>query len=273
MDGMPDENMSDPLTREAIAEYLGGCLFLPERYSFFPSLDSTNTWAARMAAEGAPEGSVVVADGQTLGRGRLGRVWESPPGVNLYFSMILRPRVLPQYSAQMTLITGLALAEAVRGLGVQGVEIKWPNDLLLDGGKLAGILTEMAGEVGKVHYVVVGVGVNVNGEPESYSMEIQPLARSLRGHLQKTVKRAPLLADFLLRFAGWYDRYLREGFAPIREAWVRDSGICGKQVRVNLMEDTFSGEAVDMDREGFLLVRCPGEHQLRRVIAGDIRLL
>ncbi|HIJ83054.1 MAG TPA: biotin--[acetyl-CoA-carboxylase] ligase, partial [Magnetococcales bacterium] len=264
------EETPDFLTREVIGRLLRGKIFLPHRYHFFSEIESTNAYAARLAAEGEPEGTVVVADHQTRGRGRLGRVWESPGNVNLYFSMILRPRVEPQHTAQMTLISGLALAETVAGIGVKGVEIKWPNDLLLDGGKLAGILTEMAAEEGRVHHVVVGVGLNVNAAKVAYSPEIQTIARSLGDHLQKTVKRAPLLADFLFRFEGWYRRYLDDGFASIREAWIESSGIRGKQVRVNLMKESFSGEALDMDGEGFLLVRRHGDREVRRVIAGDV---
>ncbi len=264
------DEIPDLLTREVVGGWLRGAIFLPGRYHYFSEIDSTNAHAARLAVEGAEEGTVVVADSQTRGRGRLGRVWESPSGVNLYFSMILRPPVEPRHTAQMTLISGLALAETVAGLGVQGVEIKWPNDLLLNGGKLAGILTEMAAEEDRVHYVVVGVGLNVNGQMLAYSPEIQQIARSLHDQTQKTIKRAPLLADFLFRFEEWYRRYLTHGFAAIRDAWIENSGIRGKQVRVNLMKERFSGEAVDMDHEGFLIVRRQDDQNLVRVIAGDV---
>ncbi|HAT50978.1 MAG: biotin--[acetyl-CoA-carboxylase] ligase [Nitrospirae bacterium] len=264
------DEIPDLLTRDVMEGWLTGEIFLPERYHFFPKLASTNAFAAELANAGVPEGTVVVADSQTHGRGRLGRVWESPSGVNLYFSMILRPAVSPRHTAQMTLISGLALAETVAGLGVTTAQIKWPNDLLLDGGKLAGILTEMAAEDDRVHHVVVGVGINVNGEMGSYSPEIQVVARSLRDHLKKMTLRAPLLADFLGRFERWYGLYLASGFAPIRKAWIARSGIRGKPVRCNLLKESFSGEAVDMDDEGFLLVLRHGDQELKRVMAGDV---
>ncbi|MBF0108297.1 MAG: biotin--[acetyl-CoA-carboxylase] ligase [Magnetococcales bacterium] len=263
-------DVPDTLTREMIGGLLRGTMFRGERYHYLPETDSTNVQAARMALAGAPEGTVVVADRQTHGRGRLGRVWESPAGVNLYFSMILRPEVEPRHTAQMTLISGLALAETVTAAGVQGVEIKWPNDLLLGGGKLAGILTEMAAEEGRVHHVVVGVGLNVNAGSPVFSPQIGLIARSIHDHSQKTIKRAPLLADFLFRFEQWYGHYLNHGFGAIREAWIERSGIRGKEVRVNLIAEQFSGRAVDMDSEGFLLVQRSGDERPTRVIAGDV---
>jgi BirA family transcriptional regulator, biotin operon repressor / biotin---[acetyl-CoA-carboxylase] ligase len=255
------------------SEVLADGLFSPEKIQFFATLDSTNVYAGKIAREGALDGTVVVADCQSQGRGRLGRVWDSPSGVNLYFSLILRPHIEPRYAAQLTLLTGLAMAETISVAGADDVEIKWPNDLLLGGKKVAGILTEMAVEENRVQFVVVGVGVNVNVETSDLTPEISKIAATLSNHLKKKVKRSAFLADFLSRFLGWYRLYLANGFAPIRSIWLERSRIKGRRVQVNLVGESFSGVAVDLDIDGFLLVKRDDTGKEARVLAGDVLLL
>jgi BirA family transcriptional regulator, biotin operon repressor / biotin---[acetyl-CoA-carboxylase] ligase len=251
----------------------GQTLFCEENIHFFKTLGSTNEKAGILARAGAVDGTVVVADHQSQGRGRLGRAWDSPSGVNLYFSLILRPDIQPRFAAQLTLLTGLALAESVAEMGADSVEIKWPNDLLLGGKKLAGILTEMAVEESQIQFVVVGVGINVNTSLDKLSPEVSQIAASLIDHLKKRVKRSAFLADFLVRFQIWYARYLSGGFAPIRSIWLERSKIKGRRVQVNLLSERYVGWAVDLDREGFLLVKREDTGQEVRVLAGDVLLL
>ncbi|MBF0445609.1 MAG: biotin--[acetyl-CoA-carboxylase] ligase [Magnetococcales bacterium] len=268
----------DTPTAEAVSSFisrdvLADGLFAAKKIQFFTNLDSTNVYAGKIARDGALDGTVVVADCQSKGRGRLGRVWDSPSGVNLYFSLILRPLIEPRYAAQLTLLTGLALAETISVAGADDVEIKWPNDLLLGGKKVAGILTEMSVEENRVQFVVVGVGINVNVETSDLTPQIGKIAATLTGHLKKKVKRSAFLADFLNRFLGWYRLYLAKGFAPIRSIWLERSRIKGRWVQVNLVDESFSGVAIDLDVDGFLLVKRDDTDKEARVLAGDVLLL
>ncbi len=153
---------SQSLKSDLMHPRLPGGLFSPDRYHYYDTLVSSNQEAARLARDGAPEGSLVVADAQSGGKGRLGRVWASPPGLNLYFSMLLRPRMRAEHAAQWTLLTGVAAKATMDRLQIPGVSIKWPNDLLAEGRKLGGILTEMRLRGEKVGAVIIGVGINVN---------------------------------------------------------------------------------------------------------------
>lgn len=263
---------SDSLAGPAMVPLLTGSLFKPDRYRFYEILDSTNQEAARLAAGGAPEGTVVVSYQQTRGRGRLGRVWYSPPGDTLPFSMVLRPRLEPRYAAQMTLLTGLAMARTVLQTGVSGLEIKWPNDILLQRRKLAGILTEMRADGHRVRHVVVGIGVNLNGSSAAFPAELRDRVAILAEALPEKCHRGRFLAGFLAVFADWYDRFQTQGFAPIRRAWLEHASVRGTPVRVNLMASCFEGQAVDLDAEGRLLVQ-RRNGTLERVTAGDVTLL
>ena len=270
---------ADMPTREAVAPLLGGDLFQSGRYFFHETLDSTNRELARLADAGAEEGTVVVADHQTGGRGRLGRVWASPKGVNLYFSVLLRPDIEARHAAQLTLLAGLALADGVaaqlraEGGGLEAeLEIKWPNDLLLSGRKLAGVLTEMRTENNRVRHVVVGMGVNVNSRPDDFPAELRGQAVSLSQPLRKSLKRSSLLVGLLAAIEGRYRLFLTDGFAPVRSAWLRHSRVLGSRVRVSLAAESYQGRAVAMDADGFLLVERDGGG-LVRVLAGDVNLI
>ncbi|MBF0453703.1 MAG: biotin--[acetyl-CoA-carboxylase] ligase [Magnetococcales bacterium] len=269
----PDTPSAQAVALELNQETLSDGLFVEDKFHFFTTLDSTNEKAGALARGGALDGTVVVADHQSRGKGRLGRVWDSPAGVNLYFSLILRPTIEPRFAAQLTLLTGLALAETVSSFGADSVEIKWPNDLLLGGKKLAGILTEMAVEESRIQFVVVGVGVNVNVALADLAPEVSGIAATLWDHLKKKVKRSAFLADFLNRFRVWYRHYLADGFAPIRTTWLQRSRIAGRRVQVNLVADSFTAFAVDLDSEGFLIVKKEESGQETRVLAGDVMLL
>ncbi len=269
----PDTPTASAIARGLDAETRRHGLFSQEKIHFFSSVDSSNDKAAAMARSTAPDGTVVVADHQSMGRGRLGRVWDSPGGVNLYFSLILKPEIEPRYASQLTLLTGLALAEAIGVTGVAGVQIKWPNDILLTGRKVAGILTEMAVEENRVQHVIVGVGVNVNSSVADLAPELATIAVTIADQLKKKVKRSALMADFLNRFGVWYRRYLDSGFAAIRPVWLEMSGILGQRVRINLAKESFTGRAVDLDADGFLLVKRDKDGTQARVLAGDVLLL
>ncbi len=243
---------------------------LGQTLHYFEEVGSTSDVAKQLAEEGADHGEVVVAEAQTAGRGRRGRGWFSAPGKNLAFSVVLRPELPPQRAAELTLVASVALCDAVRDAGV-AAGIKWPNDLLHEGRKLAGILTEMEAESDRVHWVVLGVGVNVNVREAELPEELRPIATSLAEARGEPVPRALFAAACLSRLEQWLDRHAEEGFGPVRAAWRERSDTLGREVAVEVGDRSLTGRAEDIDESGALLVRTEG--RLERVLSGDVRLL
>jgi BirA family biotin operon repressor/biotin-[acetyl-CoA-carboxylase] ligase len=233
-------------------------------------LPSTNDRARELADAGAAHGEVVVAESQTSGRGRRGRTWASPAGRNLYLSVILRPNLPPQRAPEITLVASVAACDACRKAGVEA-GIKWPNDLLVGGRKVAGILTELSAEPDLVHWVVLGIGVNLNSGPGDFPAELRGLATSLSIERGQPVPRALFAAALLSELEQWLDRHANEGFGPIRDAWRERSVTLGREVRVDAEGGEISGVAEDIDASGALLVR--GKAGLARVVSGDVRLV
>jgi len=237
----------------------------------FESIGSTSDHAKALADDGAAHGEVVVAEGQTGGRGRRGRSWEMAPGRNVAFSVVLRPSGLPTARApELTLVASLAVCDALRRAGVD-TGIKWPNDLLAGGRKIAGILTELAAEPDQVQWVVVGVGVNVNAREEDFPPELRGKATSVLIERGQPAPRALFLAACLTLLEEWYDRHAEEGFEPIRQAWKERSVTLGREVLVQLDGREVVGRAEDLDGAGALLVRTAAG--LERITSGDVALL
>ncbi len=237
----------------------------------FESIGSTSDQAKALADDGAAHGEVVVAEGQTEGRGRRGRGWVMAPGRNVAFSAILRPTNLPTARApELTLVASLAVCDALRRAGVEA-GIKWPNDLLVGGRKIAGILTELAAESDQVHWVVVGVGVNVNARREDFPPELRDQATSVLLERGQPAPRALFLAAVLTLLEEWYDRHAEEGFEPIREAWKARSVTLGREVMVQLDGREVVGRAEALDPTGALLVRTAAG--VERITSGDVALL
>ncbi|NVI96509.1 biotin--[acetyl-CoA-carboxylase] ligase [Myxococcus sp. AM009] len=235
------------------------------------SLPSTNEKAFRLAQDGAEHGEVVVAEQQTAGKGRRGRTWVSPPGLNLYFSAVLRPDLPPQRAPELTLVAAVALAESLRDAGVEAA-IKWPNDVHIDGLKVAGILTELSAEPERVHFVIVGVGVNLNSQAEHFPEELRATATSLSLALGQPVQRARFAAALWTRLEEWLDLYMDTGFDAVRARWKALSSTLGQDVRVRTDRQELRGRAEDIDPSGALLVRT-AEGSLERVLAGDVEQL
>jgi BirA family biotin operon repressor/biotin-[acetyl-CoA-carboxylase] ligase len=232
--------------------------------------ESTSDLAKALAEQGAAHGEVVIAERQTAGRGRRGRGWESPPRLNLYLSVVLRPDLPPQRAPELTLVAAVAVCDACRQAGVDA-GIKWPNDVLAGDRKVAGILTELAAEPDAVHWVVLGIGVNLNAGAEDFPPELRGLATSLRLERGEPVPRALFAAALLGQLEHWLDRHAEEGFPAIRDAWRERSATLGREVRVEVEGGELDGVAEDLDETGALLVRC-GDRRIR-VSAGDVRLL
>jgi BirA family transcriptional regulator, biotin operon repressor / biotin---[acetyl-CoA-carboxylase] ligase len=231
---------------------------------------STSDIAKELADGGAEHGTVVIAEAQTAGRGRRGRSWASPARRNLYFSVVLRPDLPPSRAAEVTLVASVAICDALRQAGVEA-GIKWPNDLLASGKKIAGILTELAAEPDQVHWLVVGVGVNVNARSEDLPDELRGEATSVLLERGQAAPRALFAAACLTALEEWLDRHSEEGFGPIREAWRERSVTLGREVVVKADGREIVGTAEDIDEAGALLVRTAAG--IERVLVGDVTLL
>ena len=244
---------------------------LGQTVHYHETLGSTNERAFRMAHDGAEHGEVVVTEQQTAGKGRRGRAWVSPPGLNLYFSAILRPELPPQRAPELTLVAAVALTEVLREAGAEAF-IKWPNDVQIGGLKVAGILTELSAEPERVHFVVLGVGVNLNAQPEHFPEELRTTATSLAMALGHKVSRAPFAAALWLKLEQWLDLHLETGFGAIRQQWKELSSTLGQEVLVRTDRQEFRGVAEDIDPSGALLVRT-ADGRVERVLAGDVERL
>ncbi len=237
----------------------------------FDNTDSTNIQARLLAEKGAPEGTLVLAEKQTSGRGRKGRTWFSPPGRGIYASLILRPAMPPSEVPGITLITAVAAAESLIALTKLPIKIKWPNDLLINSRKLAGILTEISTEMDAVNYIIVGIGLNINTPPEDFPEEIKPIATSVLAESGKTFSRVDILQAFIHQYEACYDQFKQEGFTGLRKRWKALTDIIGRNIKVEKVDATLSGQVVDVDNDGVLILK-DNKGQMHRVFSGDVIL-
>ncbi|MBR1647342.1 MAG: biotin--[Selenomonadaceae bacterium] len=236
-----------------------------------PSVDSTNRVAKALAYHGAQDGTIVVAEEQTGGKGRLDRKYFSPRGKGIWFSVILRPNFLPKEASKITLMAAVAVAEAMTRFNLKP-EIKWPNDILFDGRKLVGILTEMTGEMGKIYYIVVGVGINVNINREDFPEEIRDIAASLSEMNGEEISRVKIFRAVLEELDKLYREVNANGFGEVFKLWRKYNVTLDKNIRVISVIDgnDFTGKAVDLNEDGALVVETPDG--LRTVYAGDVSI-
>jgi BirA family biotin operon repressor/biotin-[acetyl-CoA-carboxylase] ligase len=239
------------------------------KFHYLADVGSTNTYARQLAEVGAREGEVVIAETQTQGRGRLGRHWHSPPFANLYLSVILRPNLSPAHAPQITLMAAVAVAETVSAFVPSGPAIKWPNDILLDGKKLAGILAEAACGAGRVEHVILGIGVNLNGPVNSMPEEIRGRATALAEVTGKTVEREGFCRRLIQTLDRCYGELEQSGFEALASRWSTYFALRDQPVRVESLDPILYGRARGIDREGALLVE-DDSGVLHRVIAGDV---
>ncbi len=263
-------NLTD-FTQETLSARLKRNPFIAEVH-YFEAVGSTNTIACQLALAGAREGEVVVADAQTKGKGRLDRVWQSPPGINLYTSMILRPRIEPATAPQITLMAGVAVAELFSGCCTGGVSVKWPNDVLLKGRKACGILTEMKASAGRVDFIILGMGLNINMNPEDFDPTLRAAATSLKIETGKVYDRLEMISTLFDLIEKWYRVFLRTGFPGLRETWLGYADILGKRIKVVYKDEFQTGIVTGIDDDG--TIRMQGEDGAgHRVIAGDVHIL
>lgn len=236
---------------------------------FLNETSSTNDVAMELAAKGAAHGTVVIADSQTLGKGRLGRRWASPPGMNIYLSVILKPDIDPKSAPIFTLLSSVAAARALRSVTGLAIEIKWPNDLVLDGKKLGGILLELRLEPGRVLHLVIGMGINVNIPRSHLPKELKSTATSLLEETGRAFKRTAVVAAVLKELERELDCLSREGRGPILQRWRELSSTLGRDVSVSLPDGgSVYGNAVGIDNSGLLMLRC--KDGLMKISAGDL---
>lgn len=255
------------LTREEILCCLPRGLFAGEIH-FFPSVDSTNEAARRAALSGAPGESLFVADTQTAGRGRRGRTWSSPGGEDLFFSILLRPDILPEHASMLTIIAALAAAAAAAKHSKEVCKIKWPNDVVLHDRKICGILTEMGVEMDEISYVIVGVGFNLNRM--DFSDPATRIGTSIRKETGLTVNRAAFLADFSREFMDRYRRFIpAESLAAFMDEYNELLINTGRQVKLLRREDEIIRKACGINEKGELIVE--DEHGVKEtVLSGEV---
>jgi BirA family biotin operon repressor/biotin-[acetyl-CoA-carboxylase] ligase len=236
----------------------------------FDRVASTNNLAHKYAERGEAEGTVIIADRQTAGKGRLGRSWHSPARTGAYMSIILRPEIAPSFAPGLSLIAALSVAETLRKMFKLKSAIKWPNDVLINGRKVAGVLTELAAELDRVRYVVVGIGININMTESDFPEEIRDKATSVRIAQGKPASRIELVRGILSNFETRYYKYCDRGIGGQIKTIKSYSSILGKRIRFSHLGKMVEGTATDLDDSGQLVVDIDGE--IATLGSGEITL-
>lgn len=243
--------------------------FIGQDIRAYEEVSSTNDLALDLARKGTKEGTVVVAESQTRGRGRIGRSWFSPPGKGIWASIIFYPALRPGELGQMNLIMGVAIAEAIKKETGLPLELKWPNDIIISGKKVGGILIDMSAEMDKVKNLVGGFGINVNLGQKEFSDILKESASSLSLEKGDFIDRLSLFREMLYQIEFYYTLFKEKGFVPIREKWLSYSRTLGRYIRVDLADRNIYGQAMDIDEVGALQVRLENG-MVEKLTAGDI---
>jgi BirA family biotin operon repressor/biotin-[acetyl-CoA-carboxylase] ligase len=264
-------NAPDLLHADDLHSRLGPTRIVGRDIRVFERTTSTNDIIARLARDGIREGAVVFAESQSRGRGRLGRLWISPARKGLWFSILLRPDLPPQSATQLTVAAATALARAIALQTGLVPEIKWPNDILIRGKKVAGILTELTAELDHVKEVVLGIGVDVNLDAAEWPHDLRKTATSLKIESGQAVDRAELAVAILRELDGDYERIRRGQFELVAGEWQQRCGTLGREVSIRIGDRVVRGRAESLDAEGALLLRT--QHgRLERIIGGDVTM-
>jgi len=246
--------------------------FLGHKLYYYPETGSTNDEAYRLGLAGAEEGTVVIAGSQTKGKGRLARSWHSPAGSNIYTSLILRPHLTPAVAPQISLVAGVAVAEVLEQYCPGKVELKWPNDVLITGKKVCGILAQMKMSGSAVDFVVLGIGINVNIGADQFPEDIRKIATSLAVSTGRGIFRLELIISLYENLAKWYKKLLQNGFASIKERWLSLAPMIGQNVQVMFLDEKVSGRVLDLDEDGSLIILTAKNEKLK-ISAGDATIL
>jgi BirA family transcriptional regulator, biotin operon repressor / biotin---[acetyl-CoA-carboxylase] ligase len=261
----------DVLLADDLLARLGKTKVIGRDIRVFEQTTSTNDVIEKLARDGVREGVAVFAEAQSKGRGRLGRRWLSPARKGLWFSILLRPALRPQEATQLTVASATALRRAIQQQTGLPAEIKWPNDILVGGKKVAGILTELHAELDRVRYLILGIGVDVNLGAGEFPPELRKLATSLKIESGRMISRAELATTILRALDADYARIGGGGFAKVADEWEAHCQTIGRNVTIQIGERRLRGRAEALDDDGALLLRT--EHgRLERVIGGDVTL-
>lgn len=261
----------DVLHADDIHSRLGKTRVIGRQIQVFEETTSTNDLMARIARSGEKEGMVIFAESQTKGRGRMGRTWISPARKGLWFSILLRPAIQPQAATQLTIAAANSLVRGIKAQTGVNADIKWPNDVLINGKKIAGILTEMSAELDNLKELILGVGIDVNLETSEFPPELRKIATSIRIESGQMVDRAGLAVAILRELDKDYEHIQRGDFETIADEWLRHCTTIGAQVSIRVGDRIVRGLAEALDADGALLLR--GQHgHLERIIGGDVTL-
>jgi BirA family biotin operon repressor/biotin-[acetyl-CoA-carboxylase] ligase len=264
---MTDDKDFSSLQPDIIRNKLSQSIFA-ENIVFHETVDSTNTLLRDLAARGAAEGTIVIAEEQTAGRGRMGRAWLSPGHSNLYVSLLLRPSVHPDQVFVLTMVMALATIEGVEAVSGLSPMIKWPNDLYAGGRKLGGILTELSVKDRAVEYVILGLGLNVNWNPGEERGIIYPATSVLRETGRK-ISRNGLLVKILISFEDYYCRVLAGNIAEFYEKWNDRSMLLGRPVEIKTRDGSLFGRALRIDLKGALVIEGDNGKE-QTILSGDV---
>lgn len=258
----------DILTYEEIKDKLT-TKYIGKNIIHYNTIDSTNKIAKKLAINNIDEGTVIISEEQTEGRGRLGRIWSSPKGKGIWFSVILKPNINPIMASRVTLIGAASVYCALSEMNIK-TKIKWPNDIVLNNKKLCGILTEMSGEVDKLNYIVMGIGINVN--VEKFNDDLKDIATSLKIEEEKSIDRKELLSKIINNLEAFYNKFKENGdIEEVVEICKNNSAIIGKKIKIINCGKERIVKAVNLDKDGELLIENE-DGLLEKIISGEISI-
>lgn len=255
----PDRLFASEINYGLNTKFIGGKIY------YFDAVSSTMDVALGLSLKGAPEGTLILSETQTKGRGRLGRSWLSPKYKGLYLSLILRPKILPNLTPILTLLAGVSICEAIKAVTNLDAKMKWPNDILMHNRKLGGILTELNAEMDVSRFVIIGIGLNVNNDQKSLS----PGATSLREQVNEPIGRVKLLQEILRRTEDNYVLFQGKGSLPVIEKWRSYNITLGRRIKLIYQKKHLEGQATDIDKNGALLLR-KDSGLIEKITCGDI---
>ncbi|MGJ7909393.1 biotin--[acetyl-CoA-carboxylase] ligase [Neobacillus sp. LXY-1] len=261
----PERITADEIRLGLVTEFIGKNIYYQE------TVDSTQKIANQLASSDSPEGTVVIAEEQKSGKGRMNRKWHSPKYTGIWMSLILRPNIQLIKAPQLTLLTAVAIVQAIEETTGIVPEIKWPNDLLVNGKKITGILTELQAEADRIHSIIIGMGINVNQKKEDFPEDIQKIASSLYIEKGETVSRANLIRNICKHFEKLYIIYLNQGFLPIKILWESYAVSIGRTIRARTITNVIEGKALGITDEGVLKLE-DSSGTIHHVYSADIEL-
>ncbi len=269
MDNFLFYSKNNDLSIENIRNSISENSIIGKEILYFQTITSTNTVALKLASNNCKEGTVIIADMQTNGKGRLGRKWISPMGKNLYMSIILKPEIPLKDAQILTLFSAISCAHAIKKLHKLNVLIKWPNDLMVNNKKLGGILTEIKNEPKRISFAVIGIGLNINLERKDLPEDIREKATSLKEELGRNVSRTDTMIAILEELERIYNLLLKFGKTFIIGEYLKMSSTIGKDIKVIMNDTNIIGTAIDIDNNGMLIVKL-ADNSLKKISYGDI---